>query len=236
MNHTHSEPIAPEDILAFVGGDAPPHIAALIRACPACAAQAQEYAATERGLRQSLYRFDCPPPQQLGDYQLGWLPTAERVAIATHLRVCPHCSAELHTLRAFMAEDIAIDVTLVERARRIIATLIPPRPQGALLGVRGVVDGDQRLYEAEDLVVALDITAARSASRGAINGLVYTVGDEEPLWAGRSVRLAPTTEHERVTQLDEAGGFALDQLPSGVYTLEVELADCTLVIPEVRVR
>ncbi len=236
MSHTHEESIAGEDILAFVDGDAPPRVAALIQACPTCVAVAQEYAATERGLRQSLYRFDCPPPQDLGEYQLGWLPTAERVAIATHLRLCPRCSAELHALRAFMADEIVVEATLAEQMRRVIATLIPPHPRGALLGVRGATDGDQRLYEAEDLVVALDITAAKTASRGAINGLVYTVGDEEPLWAGRAVRLAPATDHERVTHLDEAGGFALDQLPSGAYSLEVELADCILVIPEVLVR
>ncbi len=236
MSHTHQESIAPEDILAFVDGDAPPRVAATIRACPTCAALAQEYTATERGLRHSLYRFDCPPPHQLGDYHLGWLPTAERVAIATHLRMCPRCSAEMHTLRAFMADEVVVEATLAERARRVIATLIPPRPQGALMGVRGTVEGDQRLYEAEDLVVALDIRAAKTTSRGAINGLVYTVGDVEPLWAGRAVRLSPATDQERVTQLDEAGGFALDQLPSGAYRLEVELADCTLVIPEVLVR
>ena len=59
----------------------------------------------EAGLLAALYRKQCPAPQQLGDYHLGYLSAAEQTAVQAHLKRCPHCRAELAELVEFLAED-----------------------------------------------------------------------------------------------------------------------------------
>src|SRR5438270_12997101 len=107
-------------------GDAFAEIARRIQADPQWSAEAREYRKLQEALRQRLYRFDCPPSQTLGEYELGMLAPAERTLIARHIIGCPHCTAELESLRAFMA--VEADVPAVgagERTRRLIATFVP---------------------------------------------------------------------------------------------------------------
>lgn len=234
MNHNHGARIEPEDLLAFVDGEAPPDLAALIRGCPACAATAQGYAHVQRDLRQALHRFDCPTPQRLGEYDLGLLATAERVAIAGHVRGCPHCAVELRTLREFLAAETVLEPTLRERLRRVAARLVPQHAAGQWVGVRGA-EAQARLYEADSLVIALDIAPAGAASRGAVSGLVTDAGDDPDRLPGRPVRVVSADGATRETQVDDIGGFAVERLSAGVYSLELELPDQVIVVEGVSV-
>ena len=50
-----------------------------------------------------LYRADCPPAIELGDYQLGLLLDKMRVAfVRQHVVECPHCSQELAMLDGYL--------------------------------------------------------------------------------------------------------------------------------------
>jgi hypothetical protein len=61
-------------------------------------------------LIDKLYRWDCPPSQILGEYQLGLLDRDLTTAVKMHLRTCALCATEVGTLADFMADDL----TLVE--------------------------------------------------------------------------------------------------------------------------
>src|SRR4051794_21203062 len=102
MTTRDSAPVPPEDLIAYIDGEAAPEIARRIAADPRHLAEARGYARAQEALRQRLHRFDCPSSQTLGEYELGILVPAERLRIARHVVECPHCTVELATLRAFM--------------------------------------------------------------------------------------------------------------------------------------
>ena len=74
--------------MAFVDGGAPGRVGVAIRPDPALNAAADAYARTQRQLQQRLFRFDCPSPQLLGEYDLDLLAPAERTRIAAHVVGC----------------------------------------------------------------------------------------------------------------------------------------------------
>src|SRR5262252_1748026 len=91
----------------------------------------------ERALASRLYRFDCPDAHTLGEYQIGALDPRESMRVAGHAAECDECQADLRLLRSYLAAEIEVPETLVERARRIVATLFRPSPGLAHSGVRG---------------------------------------------------------------------------------------------------
>ena len=91
-------------------------------------------------LGRLLFRFDCPAPQVLGEYQLDVLDAEERLRVAQHAAECEECTAELTELRAFLAVDPPVPETFFERARRVLATLSTPAPELVLHSLRGADD------------------------------------------------------------------------------------------------
>src|SRR5689334_17636594 len=121
----------------------------------------------EQALRRSLYRFDCPDPQVLGEYHLELLEPAERTRIAAHAVDCDACREELQTLRAFMAAPAAVTDAPLKGVRRFLATLFTPAPGLAYGGVRGAADESTRIYEADDVTVSV----GRARTSGSLLGL-----------------------------------------------------------------
>lgn len=187
----------------------------------------------ERGLRRSLYRFDCPDAQTLGDYQLELLEPAERVRIAAHARDCDACSDELQTLRAYLATRIVIADSPMAQVRRFIATLFTPAAGLAYMGLRGAADDTTRIFEAHDVTVSV----GRAKTSGSLLGLVVPSGMFNPADAleGREVRLLPRDGEPLLTRLDDLGNFQFADVGPGLYALEVDLPDGILVIEELRV-
>ena len=185
----------------------------------------------ESVLRQSLYRFDCPDAHTLGEYELDVLGASERTRIASHAVDCAECTAELAVLRAFLATPTRVPEPFVERARRIVATLLTPRPGLAYGGLRGAGDTSMRIYEADDV----SVTLGPGSTRGGLLGLVVT-GDVEPAaLGGREVRAVPGEGSVVRARLDDLGNFELDNLSPGAYALEIDLPHGVLVIEELRV-
>ncbi len=237
----HPGAVAPEDLLAFLDGEAPPHIVEHLRTCRECRALAREYARTHGQLRRRLCRFDCPPPQTLGDYELGLLPPEDRTAVAAHVVACPRCGDELRQLRDFLAGDLVTPspgpaARPVERVRQIVAGLLAPPTGPALAGLRGVADPATLTYTAEDLTIAIDTGFEARRGRADLTGLIYSEDAAESAIGetGAATLVAPDGT-ARTAEIDDLGNFAFEGIAPGTYRLEVTLGDRLVVIEELRI-
>jgi hypothetical protein len=222
-----------EDIIAFVDGEATAVIAEHVRACAACAAEARALGDLQQQLRGALYRFDCPEPQTIGEYQLGLLEPERRLEVGRHLVGCGPCAAELASLRAFLATDPARPIGLVGRLERTVATLLAAPPGWAAAGVRGVGQGRTRTYEAGDVAITLG-GGPGTDGLCSLMGLVLRGGTISAI-TGAEVRLLAADGSARQAIIDDLGNFEFGALPTGLYGLELELPDQVVVVQEVSV-
>ena len=98
-------PLTDEELIACLVGEADEAATEHLKACPACAERAQEYAVMQNTLKSVLYRIDCPDSRQIGEYYLNLLPAEQREAIRMHLARCPHCAGELADLANFLGDS-----------------------------------------------------------------------------------------------------------------------------------
>jgi hypothetical protein len=187
--------------------------------------------AFERQLRRSLYRFDCPDAQTLGDYELDMLDPVARTSIAAHAVGCEECTSELGELRRFLARPTTMSEPVLPRARRIVATLFTPRPGLAFGGLRGSSDPTTRVYEAGEVT----ITLGAGSTSGALLGLVVAGDTPSTALEGHAVRLVNPAGTPAATQLDDLGNFEFEHVASGIYSVEVDLPDGLIVVEDVRV-
>jgi hypothetical protein len=173
----------------------------------------------ERALSGALYRVDCPPPHALGEYELDLLETQQRIEVARHLTECDACRAELLEARTFLGAEIEVSEPLVGWGRRIVAALLAPRA-GPAYALRGAAQAGNLVYAVEGITLSL------SVGRGTLSGLVVAEGYSSEQLQGRVVRLV----NGPATSLDDLSGFDFTEVPSGVYTLEMDLPDNTVVV------
>ena len=100
-----------EELLAYLAGErvrpvVPQHLAS----CQSCTSKLADYRRIEHTLIGKLYRFDCPPSQILGEYELGMLSGEDAAAVKRHLSMCALCATDVATLADFLTDD----ATLVE--------------------------------------------------------------------------------------------------------------------------
>ena len=182
----------------------------------------------ERELRRVLYRFDCPDAHALGEYQLDLLEPEQRTQVAAHAAECDECRADLQTLRSYLAEPIPFPQPLLVRARnKIVATLFAPNAGLAYGGLRGTADTSTRTFVAGDITV----TVGSGETRDSVFGLVVAPDVQE----GASVRLLPREGAPSISSVDDLGNFEFVGVTAGSYALEIDLADGTIVIEELRV-
>jgi hypothetical protein len=188
-----SEPglIRDEELLAYLAGErVRPVVEQHLARCPRCSTRLVDYRRQELSLISKLYRWDCPPNQVLGEFQLGLLDAETALAVKFHLRTCVPCSVELSTLGEFLSSDpmlvewpaplftpeparnhhalpqepAVLLNHLLDRvsanARRIIATLLPPAPRLAYQRSAASSALWPRRYAAEDFSISLQIERA----------------------------------------------------------------------------
>jgi anti-sigma factor RsiW len=98
--------IRDEELLAYLAGEkVRPVVEQHLARCQSCASRLAEYQRLELTLISKLYRWDCPPNQILGEYQLGLLSADLATAVKMHLNQCVLCAAEVATLNEFLAND-----------------------------------------------------------------------------------------------------------------------------------
>jgi hypothetical protein len=185
----------------------------------------------ERVLLRALYRFACPDPHTLGEYQLDLLDQMQRREVAAHAAECDECRGELEMLRTFLAAPVDMPESGLARARRIVATLFTAKPGLAYGGLRGVSDAAPQIFEAGDLTVSV----GPGQTPGSVSGLLVTAEPRPDVLNGREVRLLPRAGATIATQLDDLGSFEFANLEPGPYVLEIDVPDGVLVIEELRV-
>ncbi|MDQ2716833.1 MAG: hypothetical protein M3Z08_18155 [Chloroflexota bacterium] len=95
-----------EELLAYLAGESVrPAVVQHIASCEHCAAQLAAYRRLELALTSTLYRWDCPSNEVLGEYQLGLLSSEIATAVKMHLGMCVLCAAEVAALTEFLAND-----------------------------------------------------------------------------------------------------------------------------------
>ncbi len=183
-----------------------------------------------------LYRIECPPSQTLGEYHLGMLPPEEAAGVGQHLAHCPHCRGEVETLAEFLAaeETTAVKPTWLKRVRTILAELVPPTGIGfpaepALSGVRGALDDETQLYQAEEWQVALELQVDDPVQKSLL-GIVF--GPPVTAW---QVQWQQADKRVWQTAVDETGAFEIPNIQPGAYDLilrsdEAEINILSLVV------
>jgi hypothetical protein len=232
MSGANPDAINPDDLIAFIDGEASESIEAQVASDSMLRAVADAYARTQQHLQRQLYRFDCPSSLMLGEYDLGLLDPQARTRIAAHVVDCPHCTAELRMLRDFLAiPDDAPPVGAMERMRRIVATLLPPPPRTSpYASLRGADEATTRTYQAGDVTITLDLGAPVRRGRTSLVGLLWRNGDDPERTAGSTVTLIDDSGTTQTVEIDDVGNFTFDEITPGAYQLEVTLGDDTITI------
>ena len=220
MECTKPGAIRDEELLAYLSGEnVRPFVVQHLAECQRCSSQMAAYRRIELALTSKLYRWDCPPSQVLGEYQLGLLNKELTAAVKNHLAMCVLCTAEVATLTEFLAND----PLLAERApvqaaspnnnhrsargtkgvvdrlrdqsragvRRIVATLLPPQPRFAYQRDIAQATLWPRRYTAEDLSISIHVERG-TGRRDTLQliGLVTRQGEALDVLQGTQVLLS----------------------------------------------
>jgi anti-sigma factor RsiW len=208
------------DLMAYVDGVAEEAVVRHVRRCPACARQVQVLAGLGAALTVNLYRHTCPEPDQMIAYQQGELEGNEKLAVAQHLRQCPHCARELADLareeRASLRERLRAAIETLE------AVLVPPRAQGAAVGGAG---GGRpppaaRVYRAGEIEIILSWQAVwAQPDRWDLSGQVRVEGRVLEMIGGARVELYRGAGLIAIVAVDSGGRFAFAGVEPADYDL-----------------
>src|SRR5262245_22250524 len=105
MRCSDPPPLTEDQVTVALDGEAEPSIHDHLARCESCAARLAQAQQFEWTLKAGLRRWDCPAPQQLGDYHLGLVSQDDASAIARHLEHCVRCSDEIEEMRTFLIAD-----------------------------------------------------------------------------------------------------------------------------------
>lgn len=98
-----------EELLAYLAGErVRPVVTQHLASCQSCTTKLADYRRIERKLTNKLYRWDCPPNQILGEYELGLLSSELADSVKRHLSICELCAAEVATLADFLTDDATL--------------------------------------------------------------------------------------------------------------------------------
>ena len=171
-------------------------------------------------LSNVFYRRSCPQPEALGDYHLGRLSPADRLALALHLRECPHCTPELALYAASEQKASMSPADMWERARNALTNLVErvlwaaPMPAAQPVPVLRGGEAAAQLYAAEGVQIALEVQPATGGYRRR-----RLVGKVEPARGRIVVELWERTAMYDSLFADETGYFAFDRLKPGTCFL-----------------
>jgi hypothetical protein len=220
--------IQPGDLLALAAGEDRPRARAHLRDCPYCAAQFRACAQLDAWLEAEQYRATCPPTDTLVRWQARLLPAAAELAVAAHVRSCPHCAGEMleltapdAELRSFLRDLPQVVLRWVEAAFVTLA----PQP----VGIRGVPLPQQRYTVAGmDLFIhAQEVPGGRE-----LVGRLHLPG---PVAPGIQVWLVQDGLPVQSTSTDDLGHFGFSPVPPGSYDLVLAWSEEGLLVRAVEV-
>ena len=258
-----SEPgtIRDEELLAYLAGErVRPDVQQHLARCQGCSAKLVDYRRMELSLTSKLYRWDCPPNQVLGEYQLGLLSNERATAVKLHLSSCILCAKEMATLSQFLAnEPVLVERVSVQpfslnnhhtpkeakplagrlrdvsdtQIRRVISAFLPPQPRFAYQREVASSEVWPRKFSAEDFSISIQLergTGRRDSLQ--LIGFVTRKGTSLQALQGIPVVLFSQTNAVFKQQIDELGNFVFSSISPATYTLELQLPDSTIVIQQ----
>ncbi|HEY3110769.1 MAG TPA: hypothetical protein VGL23_18570 [Chloroflexota bacterium] len=226
--------ITPEELVAYVDGEAPARVAEHVRRCQRCRSEVERYASIGRQLGAALRRFDCPSSHRLGEMELGLLPPEERLAIGQHVADCARCTDELRTLRAFLAVESPAEPGLVERLRRVVAALVEPAPGLALGALRGAADATIQTYRSDGTTITVSVEPGPRPGRATLLGLVAREARSDRL-AGLAAELVASDGAVLQAETDGLGSFSFEDIAPGLYRLQLRVDDSVVVVEDLSV-
>lgn len=186
----------------------------------------------ELWLHRRLYRVDCPPPQQLGEWNLQLLAPDAALGVAQHVRDCDMCQQELDLWRIYVRQPIGAPHGIAQTLRRVVARLVPPVASPAFGGLRGNSNvRSVQVYEVDEV----SVTVGHGQTPNDIIGLVLATEYAPEDLVGQPVRLRAADGQTQITALDDIGNFNFDRVAPGRAILEIDLPTSTIVIEELRV-
>ena len=175
---------------------------------------------------QMLYRADCPPAIELGDYQLGLLDKLRVAFVRQHVAECPHCSKELAALNGYLTtlapqlpqspETPSLLERTTERLRVWVGQLLPNTPGTPNFALRGEDDGTEpQIYEAGEVQVSIDTQDdPDTPDHKLVLGLV--MGTETTGWQAHLWR---ENQSVATVAIDEFGNFSVAGMQAGPHQL-----------------
>jgi len=215
-------------LLAWIDGYAPPEVNSHLAQCPYCRTQAERLISWQKQLATQLYRIDCPPSLELGEYHLGLLGAEQMLAVAEHVTHCLHCAREIQTLQGYLNPKAPKQAPVAPRAEQTpipiwIATLVEAlsglgsggRSTPAFAQLRGE-QAEQLVYNADDFQITIEVQPDTvQPDRKVILGLVLGLAADQTL----AVHLWQTNHKLATTTVDDLGNFVFSSLPTGAYEL-----------------
>ncbi|HLX38964.1 MAG TPA: hypothetical protein VKR42_00445 [Ktedonobacteraceae bacterium] len=114
-----------EELLAYLAGEkVRPLVEQHLTTCQYCSNRLADYRRLELTLSSKLFRWDCPPNQVLGEYELGLLSKELNAAVKNHLSMCVQCAAEVASLVGFLANDPMLAQPVPQVAVSMPSTLV----------------------------------------------------------------------------------------------------------------
>lgn len=228
MECSQPPPLSDDALSDALDGIAAPEVLAHLAGCAACAERLDAARALEERLTGTLYRWDCPPPEQLAEYASTRLPAATASALADHLAVCALCSRELEDFKQFQ---------LAEMPASLPAPVLPPAQQhtGMLFaqivtGAGAVLRGaspEPIMAEADGVTIFLDIQP-RPDGRAALQGQL--VANDQDVWESALVEVRQSGALVATAIVDDLGSFACDAMPPGTFDLRIAAPNGRMVV------
>lgn len=226
--------VTEDDLVAFAYGEADQLVADHIRACPACAAAAAEYAQFSRRLGEVIYRVACPSPEALVLAEQRRLPPDEQLRLIAHIRDCPHCTDEAALVRQLPDEPNQLAAGAGTRLRRIIATLVGSAPGALPAGVRGTGAVITRTYRTDDLIISVHLDPDGRSRQWSVHGGVWSEAVDTEALADSPLTLIGQDGQAWTARLGALGDFAFEGVAAGPYRLEIIVADENVVVEDLR--
>src|SRR5260370_28203720 len=206
-----------------------------LQQCETCKQRLAAYKQANAYLLSYLYRSQCPSGEQLSLYCADLLPADERMSIASDVKECRLCAAEVEQSRSFLRMDIEIPASsfsLRALLHPIFATrVINAQPQFAVRGDASAAAWP-RQYKAEsvDLTLHLSLT---SSGEHMLLGIMTSIDPDESVDAfeGVAVELytapgplvssgdAPAAPPLLRTQADDLGHIVFKPVPAGQFVI-----------------
>lgn len=229
------------DFERILAGEAPQEIVQHVRSCAVCRQRVLTLARQEMSFRALLYRATCPTSEELAHWLMGWLPDDAATQIRTHLDTCVECQEEVESQAEILRLPLRTVPPADEAARRIVATLVEPSALNgysvpkSTLALRGASATAGRRYQAEDIMITIDVEH-RPAERYNIVGLMVTDVGEIGQFEGSQARLVRAGTIVAQTPVDDLDTFSFARIAEDVYTLEVDLDSEIVVIEQLDIR